>query len=119
MIGSFQVQSLPRMIIKDEIGKQVAFSLEAAKLARSNASAGLYDASAVSAREARSLAEDAFFHPSIMSVSYFSFEHCFAVYSPFFLPVLLHVLLAAVREWRRYKKEKAKYLLWNAKVKTT
>ncbi|CAN1269553.1 GPI transamidase component PIG-S [Linum perenne] len=113
------VQSLPRMIIKDEIGKQVAFSLEAAKLARSNASAGLYDASAVSAREARSLAEDAFFHPSIMSVSYFSFEHCFAVYSPFFLPVLLHVLLAAVREWRRYKKEKAKYLLWNAKVKTT
>lgn len=32
-------------------------------------------------RQARSLAEDAFFHSSIMSISYYSFEHCFAVYS--------------------------------------
>ncbi|CAK7349377.1 unnamed protein product [Dovyalis caffra] len=113
------VQSLPRMIITDEIGKQVKFSLEAAKLALRNASLGVYDASAVSSRQARSLAEDAFFHPSIMSVSYYSFEHCFAVYSPFFLPVSMHVLLAALREWRRYKQEKAKYLLWKAKEKVT
>ncbi|KAH8517652.1 hypothetical protein Peur_048947 [Populus x canadensis] len=111
------VQSLPRMIIMDEIGKQVKFSLEAAKLARVNASLGFYDASAVSSRQARSLAEDAFFHPSIMSVSYYSFEHCFAVYSPFFLPVSMQFLLAALREWRRYKQEKAKYLLWKAKDK--
>ncbi|CAI0561098.1 unnamed protein product [Linum tenue] len=109
------VQSLPRMIIKDEIGKQVKFSLEAAQLAQTNASVGLYEASAASSRQARSLAEDAFFHPSIMSVSYFSFEHCFAVYSPFFLPVSLHVLLAALREWRRYKQEKAKYVRWKVK----
>ncbi|XP_052185130.1 uncharacterized protein LOC127796783 [Diospyros lotus] len=109
------VQSLPRMIIMDEIGKQVMFSLEAANMARANASLGIYDASAVSSRQARSLAEDAFFHPSIMSVSYYSFEHCFAVYSPFFLPVSLHVLLAAVREWRRFKKEKAKYIAWKAR----
>ncbi|KAG5017817.1 hypothetical protein JHK85_023953 [Glycine max] len=40
------VQSLPRMIIMDEIGKQVKFSLEAAKSAQSNASIGIYDASA-------------------------------------------------------------------------
>ncbi|KAJ9169773.1 hypothetical protein P3X46_017927 [Hevea brasiliensis] len=111
------VQSLPRMIIMDEIGKQVKFSLESAKLAQINSTIGFYDASAVSSRQARSLAEDAFFHPSIMSVSYYSFEHCFAVYSPFFLPVAMHVLLAALREWRRYKQENAKYLLWKAKVK--
>jgi hypothetical protein len=35
----------------------------------------------VSSRHSRSLAEDAFFHPSIMSISYYSFEHCFAIYS--------------------------------------
>lgn len=35
----------------------------------------------VSSRQARSFAEDAFYHPSMMSVSYYSFEHCFAVYS--------------------------------------
>uniref|UniRef100_A0A803LNM9 GPI transamidase component PIG-S n=1 Tax=Chenopodium quinoa TaxID=63459 RepID=A0A803LNM9_CHEQI len=113
------VQSLPRMIIKDEIGKQVQYSLHAANFARSNATLGAYDDSAVLSRQARSLAEDAFFHPSIMSVSYYSFEHCFAVYSPFFLPVALHVLLAAFKEWKRYKQEKLKYLTWKAKEVTS
>ncbi|GAB2210282.1 hypothetical protein Droror1_Dr00015545 [Drosera rotundifolia] len=109
------VQSLPRMIIIDEIGKQVKFSLQEANLAQDNASLGIYDASAVSSRQARSLAEDAFLHPSIMSVSYYSFEHCFAVYSPFFLPVLLHVVIAAIKEGRRYKQEMSKYVAWKAK----
>ncbi|KAK7395443.1 hypothetical protein VNO78_16001 [Psophocarpus tetragonolobus] len=113
------VQSLPRMIIMDEIGKQVKFSLEAAKFAQSNASIGIYDASAVSSRQSRSLAEDAFFHPSIMSISYYSFEHCFAIYSPFFLPVTMHVLLAALREWKRYKQENRKYLEAKTKVKVS
>ncbi|XP_022890628.1 GPI transamidase component PIG-S isoform X2 [Olea europaea var. sylvestris] len=111
------VQSLPRMIIMDDIGKQVKYSLEAAKLTLSNASLGIYDASAESSRQARLLAEDAFYHPSMMSVSYYSFEHCFAVYSPFFLPVTLHVLLAVLREWKRYKQESKKYNAWQAKVK--
>ncbi|RZC82611.1 hypothetical protein C5167_045401 [Papaver somniferum] len=111
------VQSLPRMIIKDEIGKQVKFSLEAANLAQTNASSGIYEASAVSSRQARALAEDAFFHPSIMSISYYSFEHCFAVYTPFFLPVALHVLLASAKEWRRYKQEHMKYFTWISKTK--
>ncbi|KAF7845580.1 GPI transamidase component PIG-S [Senna tora] len=113
------VQSLPRMIIKDEIGKQVKFSLEAAKLAQRHASGGIYNASAVSSRQSRSLAEDAFFHPSIMSISYYSFEHCFAVYSPFFLPVSMHLLLAALREWKRYKQENKKYLARKTKTKVT
>lgn len=113
------VQSLPRMIIKEEIGKQVEFSLHAANFAQSNATLGAYDDSAVLSRQARSLAEDAFFHPSIMSVSYYSFEHCFAVYSPFFLPVALHVILAAVKEWKRFKQEKLKYLTWKAQEVTS
>ncbi|XP_008797152.4 GPI transamidase component PIG-S [Phoenix dactylifera] len=108
------VQSLPRMIIMDEIGKQVKFSLEAASLALRNASLGIYDASAVSARKARALAEDAFFHPSIMSISYSSIEHYFAIYMPFFAPVALHVLLAAIKELKRYKRERAKYLAFSA-----
>ncbi|KAM3325833.1 GPI transamidase component PIG-S-like [Capsicum chacoense] len=110
------VQSLPRMIIMDEIGKQVKYSLEAAKLSFGNVSLGYSDASAVSSRKARALAEDAFYHPSMMSVSYYSFEHCFAVYSPFFLPVSLHVLLAVIREWKRYKVENRKYLAWRVKL---
>lgn len=37
---------------------------------------------------------------------------------PFFLPVSMHVVLAALRELRRYKQEKAKYLAWKAKAST-
>ncbi|KAL0352422.1 UNVERIFIED_CONTAM: GPI transamidase component PIG-S [Sesamum calycinum] len=98
------------------LSRLVKYSLEAAKLALGNVSGGVYDASAVSSRQARSFAEDAFYHPSMMSVSYYSFEHCFAVYSPFFLPVSLHVLLAALREWKRYKQESRKYNVWKAKT---
>ncbi|CAH9138743.1 unnamed protein product [Cuscuta epithymum] len=106
------VQSLPRMIVMDDIGKQVKFSLDAAKSSLANVSIGDYDASAVSSRQARSLAEDAFYHPSMMSVSYYSFEHCFAVYSPFFLPVAMHVILSVLREFRRYRRENTKFMAW-------
>uniref|UniRef100_A0A0A9A412 GPI transamidase component PIG-S n=1 Tax=Arundo donax TaxID=35708 RepID=A0A0A9A412_ARUDO len=103
------VQSLPRMIVMDEIGRQVELSLGAANLAQRNATLGISDSSAVSATRARALAEDAFFHPSIMSISYASIEHYFAIYMPFFAPVSLHVLLAAIKELKRYKVERAKY----------
>ncbi|KAJ6815665.1 GPI transamidase component PIG-S isoform X1 [Iris pallida] len=96
------VQSLPRMIVTDEIGKQVEFSLEAAVSAQNNASLGVYDASAASSRKARVLAEDAFFHPSIMSISYSPIEHYLAIFMPFFAPVALLVLLAAGKELMRY-----------------
>lgn len=108
------VQSLPRMIIMDDIGKQVKYSLEAANLAQNNASLGIYDASAASSFQARSLAEDAFFHPSVMSISYSSVEHYFAIFMPFFAPVSLHLILAVVREIRRYRRERAKYLTFVA-----
>ncbi|KAF8664930.1 hypothetical protein HU200_054248 [Digitaria exilis] len=103
------VHSLPRMIVMDEIGRQVELSLEAASLAQRNATLGISDSSAVSATRARALAEDAFFHPSVMSISYASIEHYFAIYMPFFAPVSLHVLMAAIKELKRYKAERAKY----------
>lgn len=40
----------------------------------------------------------------------------YSVLQPFFLPVSLHVLLAVIREWRRYKVENRKYLAWKAKL---
>ncbi|PKA47426.1 hypothetical protein AXF42_Ash020155 [Apostasia shenzhenica] len=103
------VQSLPRMIVMDEIGKQVKYSLEAAGLAQNNTHLGIYNASAAASLQARSLAEDAFFHPSIMSVSYSSLEHYFSIYMPFFAPVSLHLILALVKELARYRRERAKY----------
>ncbi|XP_072091876.1 uncharacterized protein [Arachis hypogaea] len=111
------VQSLPRMIITDEIGKKVMISLEAAKFAQSNASAGIYDASAASSRQARSLAEDSFFHPSIMSISYYSYWHSFIIYTPYFLLVMKPVIFPVLSEWKRYKQENMKFVAWKAKAK--
>ncbi|KAG0496728.1 hypothetical protein HPP92_001419 [Vanilla planifolia] len=108
------VQSLPRMIVMEEIGKQVKNSLDAAGLAENNTYLGKYNASAAASLQARSLAEDAFFHSSIMSISYSSLEHYFAIYMPFFAPVLLHLILAVVREVARYRRERAKYLAFVA-----
>ncbi|BAF07050.1 uncharacterized protein [Oryza sativa Japonica Group] len=113
------VQSLPRMIVMDEIGRQVELSLEAASLAQRNASLGISDSSAVSATRARALAEDAFFHPSVMSISYASIEHYFAIYMPFFAPVSLHVLLAVMKELKRYMVERRKYSAFLASQATS
>lgn len=104
------VQSLPSMVIMDEIGDQVHRSLEAASMARSNSYVGMYSAAAEYARKARAWAEEAFFQPSIMSLLYFPTEHHFAIYTPFFVPVLLHTVLAAVKEVTRYRREQKKFL---------
>lgn len=101
---SHLVQSLPNMVIKEEIGDQVRSSLTAAADAEHSASSGLYHGAAEAARKARSWAEEAFFQPSIMSLLYLPLEHHFAIYTPFFVPVLLHTVLAAFKEFKRYSK---------------
>ncbi|CAN6447053.1 unnamed protein product [Victoria cruziana] len=110
------VQSLPSMVIMDEIGSEVKLSLEASTSAQNLAYQGSYDAVALSSRQARALAENAFFHPSIMSLLYFPIEHHIAIYMPFLVPVLMHVFLATFKEVKRYREEKAKFLARKSKV---
>ncbi|CAN6447052.1 unnamed protein product [Victoria cruziana] len=111
-----KVQSLPSMVIMDEIGSEVKLSLEASTSAQNLAYQGSYDAVALSSRQARALAENAFFHPSIMSLLYFPIEHHIAIYMPFLVPVLMHVFLATFKEVKRYREEKAKFLARKSKV---
>ncbi|CAM6115343.1 unnamed protein product [Calypogeia fissa] len=99
------VHKLPNMLIMDEIGDQVKSSLRAAGDARFFAAEGTYGATAEAARTTKSLAEAAFFHPSIMSLLYNPAEHHLAIYTPFFVPVLLHAVLAVVKEVSRYRRE--------------
>ncbi|KAL2620194.1 hypothetical protein R1flu_000399 [Riccia fluitans] len=99
------VRKLPNMVIKDEIGEQVKSSLVAAVAALDHAARGSYLQTAEAAREAATLAEEAFFHPSIMSVLYNPTEHHLAIYTPFFVPVLLHAVIAVIKEASRYRRE--------------
>ncbi|BBN15437.1 GPI-anchor transamidase subunit S [Marchantia polymorpha subsp. ruderalis] len=103
------VQKLSSMVIMDEIGEQVKNSLSAAAAARDHAAHGAYRSTAESASKAASLAEAAFFQPSIMSVLYNPTEHHLAIYTPFFVPVLLHAVLAVIKEASRYRGEWKKF----------
>ncbi|MCO5582745.1 hypothetical protein L7F22_036644 [Adiantum nelumboides] len=116
---SHLVQSLPNMVIKEEIGDQVRSSLSAAADAEHNASMGLYQVAAEAARKARSWAEEAFFQPSIMSLLYLPLEHHFAIYTPFFVPVLLHTVLAAFKEIKRHTKARRNFLSSNTSPAST
>ncbi|KAJ7560680.1 hypothetical protein O6H91_04G140300 [Diphasiastrum complanatum] len=104
------VQSLPNMVIKDEISDQVRSSLKAGATAHKNALLGAYMGTAEAARKARAWAEAAFFHPSIMSLLYFPTEHHFAIYTPFFVPVLLHTSVSVFKEVSRYFREREAFL---------
>eukprot|EP01018_Ginkgo_biloba_P014010 Gb_05374 [translate_table: standard] len=100
-------------VTQDQGDIQVHRSLEAAKIAQNNSFVGMYHAGAESACKARAWAEEAFFHPSIMSLLYFPTEHHFAIYTPYFVPVLLHTFLAAMKEVTRYRRERKKFLISN------
>ena len=69
-----------------------------------------YSHLSVSSRQARSLAEDAFFHPSIMSVSYYSFEHCFAVYSVSYITARSFILNWVIKNSFSNSRDRGIYL---------
>ena len=78
---NIQVKSLPRMVIQDEIGDQVTSALTSVTSALSLAQIAPQSHFAQAASTARATAEEAFFHPSVMSLLYNPFEHHVAVYA--------------------------------------
>ncbi|WRT69116.1 uncharacterized protein IL334_006100 [Kwoniella shivajii] len=64
----------------------------------------------ISSRDAVTLANEAFFDPSMMGLLYFPDEHKFAVYTPLFAPVAVPLLLGLLKEllsWRKRKRAAA------------
>ncbi|XP_002986510.2 GPI transamidase component PIG-S [Selaginella moellendorffii] len=101
------VESLPKMVIQQEIGVQVTTSLEAAEKAMDAGNAS-YEVIGNFSATAKARAEEAFFHPSIMSLLHFPKEHQFAIYTPFFVPVLLHTVISVVKETMRYARKSSR-----------
>eukprot|EP00897_Mesotaenium_endlicherianum_P006640 jgi/Mesen1/6003/ME000306S05268 len=96
------VQSLPNMVIRDEIGAQVKSALLSTAAALQAAQQGDYVQCAREGHRARAFAEEAFFDPSVMALLYFPAEHHLAVYTPLFVPVILHTVVAFTKEFLRY-----------------
>ncbi|KAJ2657906.1 GPI transamidase component [Coemansia sp. RSA 1199] len=103
------VDSLQNMVVMDDIKEKVDRSL-AALYETERALRQLPDLNYVhafaSAASAASLAESAFFDPSMVSMLYFPDQHKYAIYMPFFLPATLPLLAALKKilaERRRVK----------------
>ena len=76
-----QVKSLPRMVVQDEVGSQVTSALTSVTTALNLPKTGPPSHFAQAASQARATAEEAFFHPSVMSLLYNPLEHHVAVYA--------------------------------------
>jgi phosphatidylinositol glycan class S len=101
------VTALPGMVISDAIAALAGRGLRAAAEATRATAAGQHAEATAAAASAHAAAEGAFFHPSILSLLYFPSDHKLAVYLPLFLPALLPLVLAAMREGRHYKRRRA------------
>ncbi|KAJ1814346.1 GPI transamidase component, partial [Coemansia sp. RSA 2599] len=91
-------ESLQNMVVMDEIKTKVDGSLDELN----SISHALYPdtnhlQACMHAARASSLAESAFFDPSMVSLLYFPDQHKYAIYLPFFLPVAMPLLAALKR----------------------
>jgi phosphatidylinositol glycan class S len=101
------LDNVPQMPVSDVIGVNVADAVASYERARAHRRDGDHVAGLAAARRALVCTERAFYDPSMLPALYFPDEHLYAVYSPFFLPVVLPLLVACKQYWVKWKAEKA------------
>ncbi|KAJ9114086.1 hypothetical protein QFC22_005906 [Naganishia vaughanmartiniae] len=57
-------------------------------------------------KRASALADRAFFNPSMVGLLYFPDEHKYAVYAPLFAPISVPVIVAIIKEVKRWRKKR-------------
>ncbi|KAJ2350667.1 GPI transamidase component [Coemansia erecta] len=104
------VDSMQNMVVMDGIKDQVDQSLAAlhdAESALAQLSPLKYTHAFARAAAAASLAESAFFDPSMVSMLYFPDQHKYAIYMPFFLPATLPLLAALKKIFAEKRRSKS------------
>ncbi len=105
-LASFQelLESAPHIPVAENTAANVHSARQ--HLAAANASlrsaTGSGDAALQSVRGAATSADRAFFDPALVGLLYFPDEHLYAVYTPFFVPVLVPVLTALIAIAKKY-----------------
>ncbi|KAF9485053.1 hypothetical protein BDN70DRAFT_796635 [Pholiota conissans] len=102
------VNQIENMPVGPDVRDDVEGALSAFHTMSESASSSLAQAFAYSA-QSFVLASRAFFSPGMLALLYFPAEHTYAVYSPLFASALIPLLVAALREylaWKRERKEK-------------
>ncbi|KAF9979761.1 hypothetical protein BGZ65_006054 [Modicella reniformis] len=100
------VQETPNMVVLDHIQKDVVDALkDVERSCQKLAEQGYVEALSAS-REALIKAETAFFDPTMVSMLYFPDEHKYAIYMPLFVPVSVPLVMAILRELKKWKEAK-------------
>jgi phosphatidylinositol glycan class S len=81
-------------------------ALEGLEQCRRAITAHDYAAAMRHGKRAKHMAEAAFFNPTMVSLLYFPDEHKFAVFMPFFVPVLVPLVWALVAEFKAYRAQR-------------
>ncbi|TPX54652.1 hypothetical protein SeMB42_g00180 [Synchytrium endobioticum] len=108
------VADMGNMEVRDEIRGMAEGALSALDEVKRGIADNRIDDSLKAARRATVLAEEAFFHPTMVSLLYFPSEHRYAILTPLFVPIsvpLIAVIFKEARAWataRRLWKSKAK-----------
>ncbi|KAF9564335.1 hypothetical protein EC968_004575 [Mortierella alpina] len=100
------VADTPNMVVLDHIQKDVVDALQDVatachSLAKQDAVLALE-----TSRDALVKAETAFFDPTMVSMLYFPDEHKYAIYMPLFVPISVPLVMALLREVKKWKDAK-------------
>jgi phosphatidylinositol glycan class S len=99
---------LTSIAIPDNVADSVQKTIHHLETACSHLHEGHYDAALEHARIAEAQAEQAFFEPSMVGQVYFPDEHKVAVYVPLLGPMAVPLVMAALKEFKKFKQARAK-----------
>ncbi|KAK4545466.1 hypothetical protein LTR36_002816 [Oleoguttula mirabilis] len=99
---------LTYIAIPDSVAKAVNETLHRLEQACLDLREGRFDSALANARIANDEAERAFFEPSMVGQVYFPDEHKVAVYVPLLGPMAVPLVMAAIRELRKFRAGKVK-----------
>ncbi|CAO3567933.1 unnamed protein product [Mortierella alpina] len=100
------VAETPNMVVLDHIQKDVVDALQLVFASCDGLSKQEYVRALESSRDALVKAETAFFDPTMVSMLYFPDEHKYAIYMPLFVPISVPLVMALLREIKKWKAAK-------------
>ncbi|KAJ3152344.1 hypothetical protein HDU86_005873 [Geranomyces michiganensis] len=102
------IEKLESMVVLDAIQTQVLQALSSLRNAHTSLQSATsnHTMASLHARAAIMASESAFFDPTMVAMLYFPDEHKYAVYMPLFVPVSVPVLIAVIKELKRWKDER-------------
>lgn len=103
------VDQIPNMHVPAHVATLIQASLASLQESRQCMARAEVKTALLHSRDAVRYAEEAFFDEKMVSLLYFPDEHKYGVYMPLFGPLLLPLVMAAVRELKTYRATKTKH----------